>query len=475
MDLVRPSRWKLLPEEVKEALLIKGALPINDVYRPMWENLSKIILLYGSYGSGKSVVIVDRLIDKCQNQKYFRCYFGRKILDTVRGTVFKTITDRIKELKKEKLFNFSDKPNGSMVITCRKNGNEFFPFGANDSSSLKSIKDPTDFFLEEMDQFSFEDFGFIFSRLRTEKANTQLWGAFNTERVYQSHWIRKILFDGEYASMAFKLKANYYDNEFINREDYEQKLRLISGGNSAVYNAIANGEWGMVRTGDEFWKQFSEQKHVKKLKLGPGTIHVSLDDNVNPYVTVSIWQIDTANKIIRQVHELPCKSPDNNAPKAAKKLLKWLDDIGYKDVVFVYGDPSARKRSTVDENSKSFYDKFIETLNTAGIKVSNRVQKSPPEVALSGAFINEIYESNLFGWTIEISEMCFTSIEDYLLVKEDKEGKMLKKEETDKESGIRYQPNGHFSDTKRYFITTILAGEFNQYKARSRRRGSFSA
>lgn len=472
---VRAIKWKLLPEDIKEALLLKGTIPINDVFRPAWEDQSKIMLLYGSYGSGKSVFVVDKLIDKAINQKYFRCYFGRKILDTVRGTVFKTITDRIKELKKEKLFNFSDKPNGSMVITCKKNGNEFFPFGANDSQSLKSIKDPTDFFLEEMDQFSFTDFGFIFSRLRTEKAVTQLWGAFNTERVYQSHWIRKILFDGDYASMAFKLKANYYDNAFINKDDYEAKLRLISGGDAGVFNAIANGEWGNVRTGDEFWKQFSEKKHVKKIELEKGTIHVSLDDNVNPYVTVSCWQVFPGRKLIRQVHELPCKSPDNNAPKAAKQLLKWLDDIGYTDVLYIYGDPSASKRSTVDENSSSFYDKFIQTLKDAGVKVINRVQKSPPEVALSASFINEIYESNLFGWAIEISEMCFTSIEDYLLVKEDAEGKMMKKKEKDKESGVTYEPAGHFSDAKRYFITTILASEFTQYKSRGKRRGSISA
>lgn len=474
MNPVRPIKWKKLPDEIKEALLLKGAIPINDVFRPAWENQSKIMLLYGSYGSGKSVFIVDKWIDKAINQSYFRGYFGRKIFDTVRGTVFKTITDRIKELKKDQLFNFSDKPNGSMIITHKKNGNEMIPFGANDSQSLKSIKDPTDFFCEELDQYTFEDFGFIYSRLRTEKALTQFWGAFNTERVYQSHWIRKILFDGEYASMAYKLKANYYDNAFINKEDYESKLRLISGGNAGVFNAIANGEWGMVRSGDEFWKQFSEQMHVKKVALEKRTIHVSLDDNVNPYVTISCWQINTEKKIIRQVHELPCKSPDNNAPKAAKKLLKWLDDIEYKDVLYIYGDPSASKRSTVDENSSSFYDKFIQTLQTAGVKIANRVQKSAPEVALSGAFINEIYESHLFGWTIEISEMCFTSIEDYLLVKEDKEGKMMKKKEKDKDSGVTYEPAGHFSDAKRYFITTVLAAEFNNYKARSKRRGSIS-
>lgn len=472
MKPLEASLFKPLPDELKEALILSGVVPVNDIYLPMWRNDNKINLFYGSYGSGKSVFIVDLLIDKCLNDKYFRCYFGRKILDTVRGTVFKTITDRIKELKNDKLFYFSDKPNGSMIIVCKENGNEFIPFGANDSQSLKSIKDPSHFFLEEMDQFSFEDFGFIFSRLRTEKALTQLYGAFNTERIYQSHWIRKVLFDGEFKDLAYKLKANYYHNHFINKEEYEMQLRLIANGNAAVFNAIANGEWGMVRTGSEFWKQFSEVQHVKQVKIAKSTVHISLDENVNPYITQTIWQVDTEEKQIKQVHELLCKSPDNNAPKSAKKMVAWLKEIDYKDVVFIYGDPSASKRSTVDENSSSFYDKYIEVLKNEGFHVVSRVMKSAPEVALSAAFINDIYENNLYGWSIIIGDRCFQSIEDYLMVKEDAEGKMLKPKVKDKETAVTYEPAGHISDSKRYFITTILDAEFKQYKARGKRRGS---
>ena len=69
--------------------------------------------------------------------------------------------------------------------------------------------------------------------------------------------------------------------------------------------------------------------------------------------------------------------------------------MNYSDVVFLYGDPSAGKRTTIDANNRSFYDKFIEVLRAAGYTVTSRVQRSAPEVALSAAFINGIYESNL--------------------------------------------------------------------------------
>jgi PBSX family phage terminase large subunit len=476
VNVVLASAFRHQPPEVKKVIeAYWGNWIVNDCFIPWIENNSKVTLFYGSYGSGKSVFIVDLFLNKCLDDKYFRGYFGRKVLDTVRNTVHKTFTDRIKERKLEKFFVYSDKPNGSMRILCKKNGNELIPFGASDAASLKSIKDPTHFFCEEFDQFTFEDFGFIFSRLRTEKAATQFYGAFNTEKIYQSHWIRKIFFDGGYTGQVATLKANYTGNYFINQEEYYKSLQLIANGNAAVLNAIANGEWGAIRTGGEFWKCFDESKHVKPLKPRKDTtIHVSLDENVNPYVTQIVWQISVAEKRLSQVHEILSRSPANNAPKAAKQFADWLHSIGYSDTVFVYGDPSAGKRSTIDANNASFFDKYISTLKDLGFSVVSRVQRSAPEVSLSADFINAIYENNHEGWSIEVSDMCFGSIEDYIIVKEDAEGRMLKAKEKDKETGVTFEPHGHCSDAKRYFITTVLEKEFVAFKGRRRKTGSIA-
>jgi len=238
-----------------------------------------------------------------------------------------------------------------------------------------------------------------------------------------------------------------------------------------LYRIYANGERGIIQTGGEFWKQFNELRHVRPLKVEQGALHISLDENVNPYVTVAAWQPAKLHDVteIRQVHEIPCKTPDNNAPKAARKLIEWLQKIGYTDILFVYGDPSASRRSTVDENSASFYDKFIEELIKAGYKVINRVARSAPEVALSAAFINDIYETELYGYRIVIADHCKVSIDDYCTVQEDKDGTMVKLKVKDKQTGVTYEPNGHYSDQKRYFITKVLDAEFRRYKARRKK------
>jgi hypothetical protein len=464
-ELLEASLFRPLSKEVRDVLLASDVLPVNDVFVPMTGNNElKLILLYGSYGSGKSIYVADMQIEKARSWEYHRCYFGRKILDTVRGSIFKTIIDRIEERNLGHEFSFSKHPTGTMVIRHRETGNEMFPFGANNPGSLKSIKDPTDFVCEEFDQFTQEDFGPIYSRLRTEKAPTQFWGMFNTERLFKSHWVRQFFFDGEYATQAYKLKCNYTDNAFIDQADYYEKLKLIANGNIAVLNAIANGEFGMVRTGGELWKSFNESFHVKQLHYIPGAIWCSLDDNVVPYVTNTIWQV--RGKQLCMISEIAAEEPNNNAPRAAGLFCDYLDGIGHRDLVIVCGDPSSSKRSTVDANSASFYDKFLEILRLRGYKAVNKVMRSAPEVALSATFINEIFANQLNGNQILIGDGCFKAIEDLIMAKEDAEGRGIKEKAVDKVTGQTYEIRLHFSDAIRYFVLTVLAAEFEKYKGR---------
>jgi phage terminase large subunit len=234
-----------------------------------------------------------------------------------------------------------------------------------------------------------------------------------------------------------------------------------------LYRVYANGERGVMRTGGELWKQFDEAKHVRPLKVEASPLHVTLDKNVSPYVTIGIWQV--IEKELRQVREMPCKQPDNNAIKAARKLAAWLESIEYNDVLFIYGDPSAQARSTEDVNGASFFDKFIETIRTAGFIVVDRVGRSAPQVAASVNFINDIYELCLGGWSIVIGDTCKVSIDDYISVKEDENGKMVKSKVKDKTTGATFEQFGHFSDAKRYFITQLLKKEFETYRTKRKK------
>jgi phage terminase large subunit len=469
----------------------------EDVFLPCYRHLVDgneffdVEFLFGGRDSGKSRHTAQQLILDCMREGYFRCLLIRKVLNTVRDSQYSLLKSVIEDWNIKHLFSFNDT---RLEIKCRANGNGFFGRGLDDVGRIKSFNNPSHCWIEEGNQIEREDFVVVLTSLRAEQ-RVKTWFTFNPEcevnytdfwlwQDYFSHttklsftWTKQIEVDDEL--VEFKIRAThttYKDNPYCRPQRkalYESYKN--SKNNSYWYQTYTLGIWGYRRTGGEFWKCFDQSKHVRAVKIEPTTVHLVADNNVNPYIALSAWQVFPDLKLIRQVNEFPCESPDNTAAKAARQAAKWLEAIGYKSPLYIYGDPSANAKSTVDDEGRSFFAKFNATLIGRGFRLVDRVQRSAPEVALSGAFVNEIYESNFAGWTIEIGENCGKSIEDYTMAKEDKDGKILKKRETDPGTKVSFERYGHFSDDKRYFITTILASEFNTYKSRFKRMGSKAA
>lgn len=241
--------------------------------------------------------------------------------------------------------------------------------------------------------------------------------------------------------------------------------------NENDYRVYALGEWGLRKTGGEFLKNFDETKHVRKLPAyKDGAIHITTDVNWQPYITIAGWQIDIPNKVLRQIFELPCKSPNNTALRSAKALSFYLLRIGYEGRINLYGDPAGNAHNANDDEGRSFYDKFIAVLKGEDWQVVDKIKRAHPSVKDSGEFVNEILAGNIDGWTIEINESCRTSIDDYSITKEDMNGGIDKKKFVDKVMGISYELNGHYTDSLRYLLTTVLEREFIIYRQRRHRR-----
>lgn len=309
---IQASEFVQFPKIVQDALKDLGGVPINDVFIDYWNIRPKILLLYGSYGSGKSLFVAQDLIEKCRTDAYFKCYYGRKVFDTVRGSCFETLVETIEDLGLENEFHYSKAVTSSMVIVHTATGNKFVPFGADKPDKLKSIKDPTHIWCEEFDQFEDSqpeigkkgDFHLIFPRLRTQKAETQFIATFNTDPVYPTHWILKLFFPELYEGddkaefellegiEIVKVFSTYKDNYFIDQEEYYQQLKLASGGSGLVLEAIANGAWGVLLNKDPWLYAFDVQKHVKPLVpfLPTFPIFVFIDVNNDP-LEATIWQV----------------------------------------------------------------------------------------------------------------------------------------------------------------------------------------
>ncbi len=445
-----------------------------------------IDFLYGGRDSGKSYHIARQLIRDCMSQSYFKCLLIRKVLNTVRDSQYnliKSIIDKQPEAIRND-WSFNDT---RLEIKYLPNGNGFFGRGLDDVGRIKSFANPSHCWIEEGNQITSEDFVVVLTSLRAEQ-RVKTWFSFNPEcevnytdfwlwQEWFSHteklswtWTKTVSVDDE--EVEFKVRAThttYKDNPYCKPQRkalYESYKN--SKNNAYWYQTYTLGLWGYRRTGGEFWKCFEEARNTHDLKINTnGIVYVIADNNVSPYIAIALWQIDNQMRKLNQVGELPCEHPNNTASKAGKAVVKYLKSIGYNLPVYVGGDPSANARSTEDDEGRSFFDKFIAAIEDGGYRVVNKVGRSAPEVARSGEFINEIYESNYEGWEIRIGKNCRKSIEDYNMAKEAADGTILKKRETNKETKQSFERYGHYSDNKRYFITTVLSDEFKNYKKRT--------
>lgn len=306
MKELRPilaSEYVTFNAVAKAGLVQFGGVPVNDVFMPMWEREAKIWVLYGGRGGGKSEAVVDRLIAESRKPGYFKCYYGRKVFDTVRGSCFATIVASIKKLGLEREFRFSEADSSSMMITHIATGHKFIPFGSDKADKLKSIKDPTHIWCEEFPEFTFEDFKELYPTLRTERGHNVFIATLNAYSIFTDNWIVKTFFATEYTGndksvtdildgvSVERIFANYPDNHFINHETYKQTLWIASAGNLIIFEGLANGSWGVVENTNPWLYSFDYEKHVKPAAFLPSyPVYIFIDVNNDP-LECTLWQM----------------------------------------------------------------------------------------------------------------------------------------------------------------------------------------
>lgn len=401
-------------------------------------------------------------------------------------------------------------------ILCADGGRIDFA-GMDDSEKIKGISNYKRIFMEELSEFDYEDWRQIRTRMRGIP-NQKLVAAFNP--ISEQHWIKREVFDKEkwdelpndrvnvdrieIPPSVCKIKAamNNQPSSVLNPVTGEIKriepnfLWLVStymnnfwvvGSPDGSYGyfdvqTIANyehdkehdpdyyrvyalGEWGVIRTGGELLPNFS-MSHVKIVPLRHDLpVHVSVDDNVLPYITTTIWQYDIDDFKIRQVGNVCAREPRNNVTQAAQMVCDWLHERRFYGDVYLHGDVTTKKANTIDENRQSFFDKYKQGLERSFV-VHDVSGKSNPSVALSSEFIDKIFAGEMKPYSIEIDEACKESIDDYLSVKKDVNGGLLKVRVKDTVTKQSYEQFGHCTDTMRYAIVDILKDDFTSWSLR---------
>lgn len=276
------------------------------------------------------------------------------------------------------------------------------------------------------------------------------------------NWIRDdIYFPWKHGTLnpAWKyIPAKIFDNPYISAEYIDS----LSNMPSYEYDVFVNGNWEIeLKTGGEYYKSFDMDRHTGSFEYDPSKpIHVSFDENVNPYITAVVWQIhgDDSNDL-RQIDEYCFASPNNTVRKLCDAIKS--DYHGHTSGLFIYGDATSKKADTKLERGHNFFTLIRDHLES--FKPTLRVPMSNPSVVMRGNFINQIWDKGFQDITIRVDRECKFSIADFNNVKEDPDGKKSKKKTRDNITGISYEQYGHTSDASDYFIIEALKRQFNEY------------
>ncbi len=281
-------------------------------------------------------------------------------------------------------------------------------------------------------------------------------------------WVKEYFYDrwknGTLPRKWLYIPALLTDNPNI-PESFKDSLQELKRINPIKYQRYVEGDWEVQDVVEgAFWKSFEYEKHVGEVKLTQDPIHVTFDENVNPYPATGIWQIDTIEMPeedhyhVRQIHEISLKHPNNKLNKVAAELDRWCKMNSWKDIIYLYGDPTSAKEDTKLQAGYNYFTLMKKELESKGYTVRIRKLPSSPSVALSAAFINSIFEIEYGNIKITIDENCKDSINDFTQAREGPDGKMLKP----KTQGIEL--HGHYSDSARYLLVEAFKNQYRQYQ-----------
>lgn len=457
----------------------------NNVYFHIEEALAndaiRFLYLYGGSSASKTFSMVQETVKWMLTGEDNNSLVLRKFATDIRDSVYSDFKTVIADWGLQDLFivqqNFIKCVSGSFVRFR----------GLDDSEKVKGISNFKRIILEEISQFDEADLKQIRKRLRGQSGQ-KIIGIFNP--VSEEHWLKTKVFDleelteipsditGKWINKkgnTLILKVTYLDNKYIVGPNFVDQHTIDDFEADKVrdfdyYNIYALGNWGKLRTGGEFWKDVNANVHfVKEDKLqwdDETSLHITWDENVNPYLTCLVWQIvkvkegDEIIQEVRQIDEICLEDPRNRVKFVCTEFKRRYP----KDRVpklFIYGDRTSIKESTTKEKGENFFTDIKAQLRE--YEPTLRMQSVNPNVIKSGQFVNSLYAGHEPNIRIRISLKCKKSVYDYRYALEDSEGALSKKKIQHPVTKIPYEEFGHCSDAKRYFITVAFASEYTKF------------
>lgn len=442
----------------------------SDAWHYLNDQITTEILFGGGAGGGKSWLGCLWHITRRVTYPGSRGLIGRKELKSIKEstmvTYFKVCQELGYKAGDDYKINLTDMfvewANGSRTIFKQLKDEPSDP----NFESLGSTEF-TDAFIDEAGEISEKAFDIVNSRIRWMLHEYDLKPKILLTCNPNPNWI----------------KDKYIKNQaggLISLKGYQKYVRALVTSNpnkdfakiyieqlnkmSSVYDRgrLLDGDWDAVeRTGGEFYKSFREERHIRPGQYNPSLpVHISWDENVNPYLPCGIFQLE--GKSVSMLHEIAGRNPRNTIKAVCSDIRSWLIQRNHTSGLFVYGDATSKKDDVKLEKGHNLFTLILSELKD--FRPHLRVLKSNPSVRARGDFMNAVLESEYSGISITIDASCKLMVNDLIGVKEAADGTKDKKMESDPKTGVRYQKFGHFSDLLDYLMCYAFAIEYKAFQ-----------
>jgi hypothetical protein len=470
----------------------------------------RYIYLFGGSSASKTYSLVQRIVIDCLTKGY-NALITRKFSSDMEDSIYADFKAVITEEPREGGLDMRDRFDIlHKKITCKDNGAYIRFRGMDEPTKIQGISRFRYVVMEEFSQYDERDNKVARKRLRglPNQKIIYIWNPIDelmwqkTNLIDLENWVGCSMFPnvdsktGVKDSMiaehkisesgnAIYMRTNYLDNWYIvGHPHYPPNKDREHGGygyrdehvitdmeydrlnDVDTYWVFGLGNWGRVNRGGEYYKAFEENRtlipwSVKDFDIFL-PIHISVDENVNPYLSMTIYQAE--GKKSWQIDEITMKHPNNTLRALAAQFASRYAAYT-KQPIFIYGDATSIKQDTKLEKGENFFKLLRSYLEHHGFKTKMRVPRSNPGQIIRGQFINQLLSKHSYeDINFKINSACTFSIRDLKYLKEAPDGKKFKEKVTEKATGIRYEKFGHLSDTMDYFICQYYKIEFQDFQ-----------
>lgn len=382
---------------------------VPPIFKPLFNNKDRFLILKGSAGSGKSVFATKKLVFRSIYENYpHRHLVLRKVQKDIEESIFSEIKKRIVEwgLKNRLYYRETKSPHKIWL-----KDSQFIFLGLDDEERVKSISDISSITMEEMTEFSEQDFDQLNLRLRGEKpVYKQTMGMFNP--INEDHWIKKRFVDTAPSVPTTFHESIYLDNPYIDQE-YKNLLESYKETNELYYKVYCLGEWGVVDKTGKFLFMFDQQENKVPCKYDPSLpVKLSFDFNLEPFATIA-YQTPNRDQI-NIFHQIRLNNSD---------IYQVCDTIRshYPNAFYIVtGDRSGYNRTGVVRGKTSYWRIIKEELGLNDSQI--RLRTKNLDLVESRVLCNAALKSKI----INIDPSCSDLISECTYAKVDERGELIK-------------------------------------------------